>query len=36
MFNIGQAFKNGTNKSDIFPNLLEIDVDYGDDVIGTD
>ncbi|XP_022739594.1 probable disease resistance protein At5g66900 isoform X2 [Durio zibethinus] len=34
MCNIGQAFKNGTNKmSDIFPNLLEIDIDYCDDLV---
>ncbi|XVE87188.1 hypothetical protein DITRI_Ditri18aG0096000 [Diplodiscus trichospermus] len=33
MCNIGQAFKNGINKmSDIFPNLLEIDIDYCDDL----
>ncbi|XWS29374.1 hypothetical protein CRYUN_Cryun24cG0024100 [Craigia yunnanensis] len=34
MCSIGQAFKNGTNKmSDIFPNLLEIDIDYCDDLV---
>ncbi|XP_022775224.1 probable disease resistance protein At5g66900 [Durio zibethinus] len=34
MCTIGQAFKNGTNRmSDIFPNLLEIDIDYCDDLV---
>ncbi|XVF17742.1 hypothetical protein REPUB_Repub10bG0149800 [Reevesia pubescens] len=34
MCNISRAFKNGTNKmSDIFPNLLEIDIDYCDDLV---
>ncbi|XP_017979434.1 PREDICTED: probable disease resistance protein At5g66900 [Theobroma cacao] len=34
MCNIGQAFGNGTKKmSDIFPNLLEIDIDYCDDLV---
>ncbi|XP_022775219.1 probable disease resistance protein At5g66900 isoform X2 [Durio zibethinus] len=34
MCNIGQAFKNGTYRmSDTFPNLLEIDIDYCDDLV---
>ncbi|KAK8685872.1 hypothetical protein V6N13_124905 [Hibiscus sabdariffa] len=34
MCNISGAFKKGTNKmSDIFPNLLEIDIDYCDDMV---
>ncbi|GMI66000.1 N REQUIREMENT GENE 1.1 [Hibiscus trionum] len=34
MCNISQAFKKGTNKmSYIFPNLLEIDIDYCDDLV---
>ncbi|XP_022764181.1 probable disease resistance protein At5g66890 [Durio zibethinus] len=34
MCTIGQAFKNGTNRIlDIFPNLLEIDIDYCDDLV---
>ncbi|XVF61879.1 hypothetical protein PTKIN_Ptkin08bG0169800 [Pterospermum kingtungense] len=34
MCNIGQAFKNSTKKmSDVFPNLLEIDIDYCDDLV---
>ncbi|OMO56744.1 Disease resistance protein [Corchorus capsularis] len=33
MCNISQAFKNGSSKmSDVFPNLLEIDIDYCDDL----
>ncbi|TYJ10387.1 hypothetical protein E1A91_A11G204900v1 [Gossypium mustelinum] len=34
MCNISQAFEKGTNKmSDNFPNLLEIDIDYCDDLM---